>query len=240
MLRLSFGAEPEARAAAARINAIHDRVNGRLPDDAGVFPAGTVYSAHDPALLAWVHATLLDTNLRVYALLVGDLPLEDKDRYCAEASLMEAHLGIPEGRLPRSEGELREYMDAMLASGEISVTDTARTLARAIVHPAAPRVVSPAMWLMRQIIIGLLPPAIRTGYRFRLDRAERSQVPAHGGSGPRPAAADAIRPAPLAGRSRGPRASGSTRWVSVFRLHRVAGELALTHLSTPGLTCTGT
>jgi uncharacterized protein (DUF2236 family) len=166
MLRLSFGSEPEVQAAVARINAIHDRVHGRLREDAGVFPAGTSYSAHDPALLAWVHATLLDMNLRVFELFVGSLPLEDKDRYCAEASLMEGHLRIPEGRLPRSARELREYMDAMLANGDISVTDTARTLARAIVYPEAPRVVRPAIWFMRLTIVGLLPPPIRAGYGF--------------------------------------------------------------------------
>ena len=66
MLRLCFGAEPEAQAVVARINAIHERVHGHLPETAGIFPAGTSYSAHDPALLAWVHATLLDMNLRVY------------------------------------------------------------------------------------------------------------------------------------------------------------------------------
>src|SRR5262249_7993596 len=66
MLGLCFGTEQGALAVAARITAIHDRVHGRLPEAAGLFPAGTSYSAHDPALLAWVHATLLVMNLRVY------------------------------------------------------------------------------------------------------------------------------------------------------------------------------
>ena len=55
-------------------------------------------------------------------------------------------------------------MDTMLASGEISVTDAARTLARAIVYPEAPRLAAPAVALMRLTTIGLLPPSIRTGY----------------------------------------------------------------------------
>ena len=40
MLALSFGSEAEAADAAARINAIHDRVHGELPGPAGVFAAG--------------------------------------------------------------------------------------------------------------------------------------------------------------------------------------------------------
>ena len=66
MLRLSFGTERDAQVAFDRINAIHNRVHGHLPEAAGVFPAGTPYSAHDPALLTWVHATLVHMNLRVY------------------------------------------------------------------------------------------------------------------------------------------------------------------------------
>ena len=43
-----------------------------------IFPKGTPYSAHDPALLAWVHATLLEMNLRAYELFVGPLTLPSR------------------------------------------------------------------------------------------------------------------------------------------------------------------
>ena len=166
MLQVSFGTDEQARAAVARINAIHDRVNGHLAGSAGVFPAGARYSAHDPALLAWVHATLLDMNLRVYEGYVGSLSLEDKDRYCVEASAIETPFGIPAGRLPRSVAELNRYMDAMLASGEITITDDARDLARDIVYPPVPRVAAPALALVRLHTLGLLPASIRSAYGF--------------------------------------------------------------------------
>ena len=164
MLRISFGTEAQARAVVARINAIHDRVNGHLPGPAGAFPAGTPYTAHDPALLAWVHATLLDMNLRVYERYVGPLSLEEKDRYCAEASAIETPFGIPAGRLPRTVADLGRYMDTMLSSGAISVSDTARMLARDVIHPPAPRLAAPALALVRLQTIGLLPPGIREDY----------------------------------------------------------------------------
>jgi uncharacterized protein (DUF2236 family) len=166
MLRLCFGAEPEAQAVVARINAIHERVHGQLPETVGIFPAGTVYSARDPALLAWVHATLLDMNLRVYARFVGALSPEERDRYCVEASTIEEHFGIPVGLLPRSASQLQQYMDTMLGRGEIKVTDAARALARAIVYPPAPGLAAPALWLVRRITVGLLPPTIRADYGF--------------------------------------------------------------------------
>jgi uncharacterized protein (DUF2236 family) len=164
MLGLCFGTEREALAVAARINAIHDRVQGQLRETAGIFPTGTSYSAHDPALLSWVHATLLAMNVCVYELFVAPLSAEDKNRYCAEASTIEGPLGIPKGRLPRTFGELQQYMEGTLASGEILVTDTARTLARMIVYPEVPRVAEPAFELVRLITLGVLPPQIRDGY----------------------------------------------------------------------------
>lgn len=166
MLGLCFGTERETLTVAGRINAIHDRVHGQLHEDAGAFPTGTAYSAHDPALLAWVHATLLVMNLRVYELFVAPVSAEDKDRYCAEASAIEPYLGIPEGYLPRTVGELERYFDGKLASEEIFVTDVARTLARTIVYPDAPRVAGPLFALMRVITLGLLPPRIRDSYGF--------------------------------------------------------------------------
>jgi uncharacterized protein (DUF2236 family) len=148
----------------ARINAIHDRVNGHLAGAAGAFPAGTPYTAHDPALLGWVHATLLDMNLRVYERYVGPLSPQEKDRYCAEASAIEGPFGIPAGRLPRSVAELGRYMESMLSSGAIDVTDTARMLARDVLHPPAPRLAAPVLSLVRLHTIGLLPPGIREEY----------------------------------------------------------------------------
>jgi len=164
MLQLSFGTEAQARAVLARINGIHDRVNGHLSGAAGAFPAGTPYSAHDPALLAWVHATLLDMNVRVYERYVGPLSVEEKDRYCEEATAIEVPLGIPAGRLPRSFAELGRYMETMLSSGTIAVSDNARQLAREVIYPPAPRLAAPALSLVRLQTVGLLPAGIREEY----------------------------------------------------------------------------
>jgi len=166
MLKMTFGTPEESASVAQSINAAHDRVNGRLSEAAGGFPAGTRYSAHDPHLLRWVHGTLVDSCLLLYELYVGSLTLEEKDRYCAEASGIEPLLRIPKGYLPRSVAELQSYMDAMFQSGEIVVTDMARDLARDIVAPSVPSVVRPMFWGLRLPTIGLLPPSIRKAYGF--------------------------------------------------------------------------
>jgi uncharacterized protein (DUF2236 family) len=175
MLTLTFGTPQEAAGVARTVNGIHDRVHGELPTAEGIFPEGTRYTAHDPALLTWVHATLLDSFLLTYELFVGPLTAEQRDRYCEESCGIEVLLGIPPGSLPRSTLELGAYLEDKLANGEVVVTDTARRLAPEILHPPAFVAARPLLALARLPTVGLLPPAIRIGYGLpwsrRHDRA---------------------------------------------------------------------
>jgi len=177
MLALTFGTEEERQQAAAGIRHIHGRVHGRLSEPAGSFAAGAAYTAEDPALLGWVHATLVDSFLLTHELYVGSLEPAERDRYCVEAAGIEPLLGIPPGVLPRSIAALRTSTEEMLASGAIAVTPTARALAAAIVTPPVPLIARPLLPLLRLPTVGLLPPAIRAAYGFpwdaRRDRALR-------------------------------------------------------------------
>ena len=164
MLTLTFGTPEEAEGVAKIVNSRHDRVHGELPTAEGIFSEGTRYTAHDPALLTWVHATLLDSFLLTYELFVGPLTAEERDRYCEESCTIEGLLGITPGSLPRSTAELRAYLDDKLTNGEVTVTDTARRLAPEILHPPAFAVARPLLALARLPTVGLLPPAIRIGY----------------------------------------------------------------------------
>ena len=175
MLALTFGSDDEARRAAARINAIHDRVHGQVAAPHGAHPAGASYSAHDPDLLAWVHAALLDSFLLTFQIFVADLTEGECDRYCAESSRIERLLGIPADRLPRSHEALQRYLASMLATGEISVTDTARALAHAVLYPTLAWPARPLTALSRLLTVGLLPHAIRDAYHLTWNpRRERA------------------------------------------------------------------
>lgn len=170
MLSLMFGDDDEALATTARINAIHDRVSGRLCDAAGVFPPGEAYSAHHAELLRWVHATLLDSILLAYERLVEPLAPEERDRYCSEAAIMEPLLDIPAGLLPRNTTELAAYVGESLGSGRIAVTDRSRALARAALFPPRWRLLWPLFRPVQLMTIGLLPEAVRRGYGFEWTR----------------------------------------------------------------------
>jgi len=69
MLSLTFGDTEQMIAAAAGINSIHDRVRGRVRDG-----ACEPYSAHDPELQRWVHATLLESIPLTYEFWCGPWP----------------------------------------------------------------------------------------------------------------------------------------------------------------------
>jgi uncharacterized protein (DUF2236 family) len=172
MLALTFGTEAEMRAVASRINAVHAGIRGTLREPAGVFPAGAGYSARDPELLCWVHATLLDSMLVAYEQFVGPLTREHQDRYCAEASVLGPLLGIQESILPNSRPELNAYLEKMFESGEIQVTEQARAVASGLLTPPLGPVAMPLLWPVRLITLGLLPPAIRDAYAFPWDARE--------------------------------------------------------------------
>lgn len=166
MLSLTFGTDRDVRAAAEGINRIHDRVQGVLREPAGPFPVGTRYSAHDPALLRWVLATLLDSVPHVYAQFVEPLSRADHDQYCREAAVIGQLLGIPDDMLFRDTDDLRAYMAERMASGEIVVCDTARRLARDILYPPFHAAYWPLSRVTRLTTMGLLDPTLRAQYGF--------------------------------------------------------------------------
>ena len=128
MLAISFGDDREREAALDAIRAIHRRVHGTLLSRCGPFPAGTCYSAEDPSLLLWVHATLIDSILRVYDQLVRPLTDSERDVYCAEAADVAVALGAQDKDMPRSWRSLHAYLDAQYVSGVIRPCTQARHL----------------------------------------------------------------------------------------------------------------
>jgi uncharacterized protein (DUF2236 family) len=175
MLDLTFGAPEDARRIVDHINRIHDRVNGRLRETVGVFQAGTPYSARDPRLLCWVHATLIESMVQAYELFVGPLSTDEKDRYAIEAAWLAQELGVERDRLPDSYAAVEAYLGERLASGEICVGVDARRLAGVLLASPLGPATAPVFHVSRLITIGLLPPSIRDGYGFAWDaRRERT------------------------------------------------------------------
>jgi uncharacterized protein (DUF2236 family) len=171
MLALTFGDDTDRNAALARIRGIHRTVNGTLREAVGVLPAGTRYSAEDPPLLLWVHATLLDSIAAVYQRIVEPLSRAELDGFCVESAPTLIDLGGDPAAAPRSWDALSAYMRAMEQSGVFAVTAETRALANGVLSPRAAGLRVPFAGTNRLISIGLLSPAMRALYGFAWDAA---------------------------------------------------------------------
>ena len=165
MLAIAFGSPQQRDEALDGIRAIHRRVNGRLAEACGVLPAGTRYSAEDPNLLLWVHATLIESVVLTYEQLVAPLSAADRDLYCADSANVAVELGAHADTVPRSWTALQAYLDSMYASGEIAVGPQARTLAAVLVSPVrSPLARCLVQPLMSVLAAGQLPAIVRVQY----------------------------------------------------------------------------
>lgn len=155
-----FGTEDEAARSAAVIRAVHDRV------------VGDGYAANDPALLEWVHATLVDTALFVHGRLLGTLSPAEAEEYYQQSAEVAALLGVPRDQQPADLAAFRSYMAHMVAT--VRVSGEARELSRRILHPPGPlALVFPAV---RQLTVGWLPRPIREGYGLRWDARRKAAL----------------------------------------------------------------
>lgn len=166
MLALIFGTPAAQAQTLEHIRAIHRRVNGRLPAAAGRFPAGTPYSAEDPELLRWVHATLVESMILAYDVLVAPLSPAERDAYCEEGAPIAIALGARDHEVPRRWEALHAYVASMLASDALAVSPQARRLADAVIAPPLAWAIAPATWTNRLVTASLLPPRIRDEYGF--------------------------------------------------------------------------
>lgn len=176
MLALTFGGERAREAALDGIRAIHRRVHGRLPAAAGIFPAGTPYSAEDPALVLWVHVTLMDSIPRIYDLAVAPLGEAERDAYCAEAAGVAIALGARHAEVPRTWAETMTCLARTYESGAIAVSGQARELAAAVLAPPFAWAVGPLAGINRLVTVGLLPPQMRAQYGFDWDDRREARL----------------------------------------------------------------
>src|SRR5579872_7281975 len=127
----TFGRAEDARAAIARVRAVHEHVTGTAPD-------GRPYAASDPHLLTWVHIAEADSFLRAHTRF-GTRPLDQagRDGYIADMARIGAELGVPDP--PRTEAELADRIAGYRT--ELAATAEARDAARfLLLSPPLPAV----------------------------------------------------------------------------------------------------
>jgi uncharacterized protein (DUF2236 family) len=129
---ITFGSRDFAIKAVQTVNRKHEKVHGVLRESAGIFPAGTPYDANDPELKLWVLNTITDSTLLAYELLVAKLSPSEREEYYKESLVGNQLFGIPNSIVPQTYDEFRAYMDRMLASDAIQVSDQAMEIRQAL------------------------------------------------------------------------------------------------------------
>lgn len=168
-LRIIYGSSAAARAEIRRLNALHRSIRG------------SGYSARDPVLSLWVHATLVDSTIVVNREWAGPVTRDQAARFYEETKPIARAFGVSDALLPRDLDAFEAYIAEQLGpSGPVRVGPTARELAAAILHPPLPGVLARAGlhprlydWTLWPSI-GLLPPPIRDGYGLRWGPLERA------------------------------------------------------------------
>jgi uncharacterized protein (DUF2236 family) len=165
---LTFGTKSEAHAAADRINEVHERINGvdRV--------TGRRYDALDPELLLWVHACLVESALLFERLTVGRLDDRGRQRFHEEQMLAAELVRLPRERIPPTVPDLEAYVEDTVRSGELIVTDAARSVAGLFLDPPPDAQWRPVLRSVARLAFGTLPAEMREGYGLPPKGAERA------------------------------------------------------------------
>jgi uncharacterized protein (DUF2236 family) len=164
---ICFGTAQEAERIAGRVTGLHRRVSGTLPaaNATSRVPPGTVYTAGDPALLRWVHASFVDTMLVAHDTLVGGLTNADRDAFVSEWDAVAHLMGLRRGRCWTDAAALRRYVDREMRRGPALPGAGSLEVAETVLHPPVGSPwARPGMDTLAFVTTGLLPKELRRGY----------------------------------------------------------------------------
>jgi uncharacterized protein (DUF2236 family) len=180
-LTIVYGTTAAARREIRRLNELHRSIGGPVVDMGARATHGDRYSARDPELSLWVHATLVDSTIETYDAWLEPYDMAARRRFYDETRPVGRAFGIPDALLPPDYDAFQRYMSTMLEDGgPIRVSDTARDIGREIVNPPLGPVVPVLGWVPRPLYnwtlwpaIGLLPPRLRREFGFAWGPKER-------------------------------------------------------------------
>ena len=156
---VSFGDRAAAERVAARVRRIHEHISG--VDTV----TGRPYEASDPALLLWVHAALVESNLAAGRLFGMPLSAEDSDRYAAEMVIAAELVGVPRDLVPGSVAALDAYIASVRP--QLRCTPAARESMAYVLDPPGLDTDLAEIWAdIREGVLASLPGWAREMYGY--------------------------------------------------------------------------
>lgn len=155
---VTFGTKEEAAESAHRINKLHEVINGI--DEV----TGQPYDALDPELLLWVHAALEVSSVWFFEKTVRPLTPEERQRY-HEESMIAAELMLLERKdMPATFEDTIAYVEAVLASDTLRMTDVSSDVADLIRTGPVPWQLKPVWAFISFAAFGTLPDSLKDMY----------------------------------------------------------------------------
>jgi uncharacterized protein (DUF2236 family) len=156
LMRLVFGDADTVRRTSRALWSLHSRVEGRLPEDAGRFRAGSAYLANEVSALLWVHLVFFWTRLTMYEALVAPLDVADRDRYVQESARFAACFGVPDDVLPTSYDDFEALVRGVLTDGTLAASASG-TRTTEFLRSQVP---APARAPFEAFVVEMLPPEV--------------------------------------------------------------------------------
>jgi uncharacterized protein (DUF2236 family) len=173
MFTMSFGPVEQAIATARHMHIRHQSIRGTMPETVGAFAAGSGYEANEVQALLWVYATLIDTSVLAYDLILSALTPAERERYYTESRRSAALFGIPLDAWPHDWRQFEEYKQSMFVSDTLAISSVARYLAKEVLCGAGSWLRIPSWY--RALTAHLLPPRLREEFGLAYgDREKRS------------------------------------------------------------------
>ncbi|MBH5323090.1 oxygenase MpaB family protein [Aurantiacibacter sediminis] len=148
----TYGHRDDAEAAIERVNRIHSKVRGTLPD-------GSAYEATNPRTLAWVHVTEALMFLEAWLVHVRpEMPLSEQDEYFRQFALIARKLGADP--VPESKAEAQEVFRTLRS--DLRATPQAREVAELVLEHRPQGATGTIQPFMANAAVSLLPPFART------------------------------------------------------------------------------
>jgi uncharacterized protein (DUF2236 family) len=167
---MGFGDLDHAIAAARRVHAVHQRIVGSIGERIGPYHPTSEYRANDEEALFWVHATLVDSTVLAYELLVQPLTPSERERYYLESRRFALLFGIPDRVMPEGWSAFMRYNETMWR--RLAVATPARDMAGFLLAAPALRPARFAAWY-RTMTAGLMPEPLRRPFGLRFGARER-------------------------------------------------------------------
>jgi len=174
MFTFSFGTLEQAMAAARHLHIRHQSIHGTMPETVGTFAKGSSYEANQVGALLWVYATLIDSTVMAYDLVLPPLTCEERERYYMESRISAAFFGITPDIWPQNWLQFEEYMESVYLSDTLAISPVARSLAQQVLSGAGSWLRIPPWY--RALTAHLLPPRLREGFGLAYGERERGSA----------------------------------------------------------------